>query len=106
VLYHGKSVFKSQFAEKFERSVVSPHQDCNGCSYRTNSGSKRNSFNGIAQRKFENEEVKDLFEFLTNFKNGYLTSILFDMMLKIKAIIVLKQASMNNLLESMLITHS
>ena len=44
-------------------------------------------------RNFENEEVRDLFEFLTNFKNIYLTFIIFDMMLKIKAIIVSKQAT-------------
>jgi hypothetical protein len=39
------------------------------------------------------EEVNDLFEFPTNFKNRYFTRILFDMMLKIKAIIVSKQAT-------------
>jgi hypothetical protein len=45
------------------------------------------------KRTFENEEVNDLFEFLTSFKNRYLTCIIFDMMLKIKAIIVSKQAT-------------
>jgi len=49
-----------------------------------NTGSQGNNFNDATKRKFENEEVNDLFEFLTNFKNKYFTRIIFEIIMKIK----------------------